>query len=110
MRREDGGIRADKREFAAQPLQIEEKWPLKVIVCLSMAYGDHAPSEKTCRKWFVRVKSGNGERGRPPKKFKDVDLLELLDEEDAHTQAQLAAALQCDRSSISTREMGDRMN
>lgn len=72
------------------------------------AYGDHALTEKICRRWFGRFRSGdfnlsNEERGRPPKKFEDVDLQALLDEDDAQTQEQLAATLQCDRSSISTR-------
>jgi len=40
-------------------------------------YGEHAPSQDTCERWFNRFKNGNfglanEERGKPPKKFNDA--------------------------------------
>ena len=62
---------------------------------LGEAYGEHAPSQKTCERWFQRFKIGdfdvaNKEHGKPPKKYEDVELQALLDEDDSQTQKQLA--------------------
>ena len=48
-------------------------------------YGEHASSETTCRDWFRRFKSSDfhlssKDRGKPPKKFEDAELLALLNE------------------------------
>ena len=52
---------------------------------LVKVYGKHALSEKTCRDWFWRFKSGdfdlsNKDCGKPPKKFENAELQALLDE------------------------------
>ena len=57
---------------------------------LVKVYGGHALSETTCRDWFLRFKSddfdlSNKNRGKPPKKFEDVELQALLDEDSTQT-------------------------
>ena len=52
------------------------------------AYGDHASSEATCKRWFPRFRNDNfdvqnEERGRPPEKSEDAELRSTLDEDDA---------------------------
>lgn len=75
---------------------------------LGIVYGDHALAEQTCRWWFSRFKSGNFDisgRGHPgqEKKFNDVELMELLDEDPYQTQEEIANSLNVDRSTISRR-------
>lgn len=75
---------------------------------LADAYGEYALSERMCREWFQRFKSGdydlsNKGRGRPPKKFEDTELQALLDEDSSQTQKQLAEALNVSQTSISSR-------
>jgi histone-lysine N-methyltransferase SETMAR len=72
------------------------------------AYGEHALSEATCKRWFQRFRDNdfdvrNEERGRPPKKFEDTDLQALLDEDDTLTQKQMAKMLNVTQPSISDR-------
>lgn len=72
------------------------------------AYGEHAPSQDTCERWFKRFKSGdfdvsNKDRGKPPKKFEDTDLQALLDEDNTQTEKQLAEALEVTQAAISQR-------
>ena len=55
---------------------------------LGEAYGEHAPSQKTCEWWFQCFKIGDfdvadKEHGKPPKKYEDVELQALLDEDDS---------------------------
>jgi len=73
------------------------------------AYGEHAPSQKTCERWFQRFKIGDfdvadKEHGKPPKKY--VELQALLDEDDS--QKQLAEQLSISQQAVSNRlrEMG----
>jgi len=52
---------------------------------LVVAYGNHAISEATCKRWFQWFRDNdfdvlNEERGRPPKKFEDTELEAILDE------------------------------
>jgi len=54
--------------------------------------------KKTCERWFQRFKIADfdvadKEYGKPPKKYKDVELQALLDENDSQTQKQLAEQL-----------------
>ena len=61
---------------------------------LSDTYGEHTPSERTCREWFQRFKNGDfdlKEKERPggPKKFDDAELQALLDEDPCQTQENL---------------------
>jgi len=63
---------------------------------LGEAYSEHAPSQKTCERWFQRFKIGDfdvadKEHGKPPKKYEHVELQALLDENDS--QKQLAEQL-----------------
>ena len=58
-------------------------------------YGDSAPSDKTCREWFRRFKSGDfdeedKERSERAKVFEDEELQALVDEDPYQTQKQLA--------------------
>lgn len=62
------------------------------------AYGDHALSEATCKRWFQQFRDNdfdvrNEERGRPPKKFEDAELQAILDEDDTLSQKQMAEML-----------------
>ena len=77
------------------------------------AYGEHAPSQKTCERWFQHFKIGDfdvadKEHGKPPKKYKDVELQALLDEDDSQIQKQLAEQLSVSQQAVSNRlrEMG----
>ena len=56
------------------------------------AYGEQAPSQKTYERWFQPFKIGDfdvadKEYGKP-KKYEDVELQALLDEDDLQTQKQ----------------------
>ncbi|KOC59630.1 Histone-lysine N-methyltransferase SETMAR, partial [Habropoda laboriosa] len=68
-----------------------KKTQLKLRNCLlSEVYGDETPSERTCRVWFEGFRNGDfdmrdKERPGQPKKFEDVELQELLDENPAQT-------------------------
>lgn len=71
-------------------------------------YGEASISERTCREWFQRFKSGDfdvedKERPGPVKKFEDADLVTLLDEDPCQTQHELADALGVTQQSISHR-------
>jgi len=71
-------------------------------------YGEHALAERTCQKWFARFKSGHfdledEERVGAPPKFEDAELEELLDQDPAQTQEELAKTLGVDHSTISKR-------
>ena len=72
------------------------------------AYGDHALSEATCKRWFQRFRDNdfdvrNEERGRPPKKFEDAELQAILDEDDTLSQKQMAVMLNVAQQTISGR-------
>ena len=75
---------------------------------LMEAYGDHAPSETTCKEWFRRFSSGDfdvGEKQRSgrPKVFEDKELQSLIDEDPRQTQEEIANSLNVDRFNISKR-------
>lgn len=72
------------------------------------AYGDNALSKTTCKDWFRRFKAGDfdvEDKERPglPKKFEDIELQELLNENAAQTQQQLAEQLGVSQATISDR-------
>lgn len=72
------------------------------------AYGEHAPSQDTCERWFARFRSGDfdvkdKERPGQPKKFKDEELQALLDENSCLTQKELALELGVERRTIGYR-------
>lgn len=72
------------------------------------AYGEHAPSIKTCEYWFRRFKSGDfdtndKEREGRPSKFEDAELESLLDEDSCQTQDELAETLGVTQQAISNR-------
>lgn len=72
------------------------------------AYGEHALGETQCKVWFRKFRSGdfdvrNEERGRPPKKFEDAELEELLDQDPSQTQDELAKILGVTQQAISNR-------
>ena len=65
---------------------------------LQEAYGQHAPSQDTCERWFKRFKTGDfdvedKERPDQPKKFEDQQLPALLEEDECQTQKQLSERL-----------------
>ena len=70
---------------------------------LCEAYGEHAPSIKTCEYWFRRFKSGDFDtsdkkrEGRPVM-FEDAELEALLDQDSCQTQEELAETLQLSRA------------
>lgn len=75
---------------------------------LAETYGDHAPSETTCRDWYRRFKSGDfdtNDKERPgqPKKFEDLELEALLNEDSRQTQSELANALGVDQTTVGKR-------
>ena len=75
---------------------------------LREAYGEHAPSQDTCERWFRRFKSGDfdvadKEHGKPSKRYEDVELQALLDEDDSQTQKQLAEQLSVSQQAVSNR-------
>lgn len=52
------------------------------------AYGNCAPSEWACQEWFQRFKRDDydvKQRSGQPKKFEDIELQALLDENSAQT-------------------------
>uniref|UniRef100_G1Q736 Mos1 transposase HTH domain-containing protein n=1 Tax=Myotis lucifugus TaxID=59463 RepID=G1Q736_MYOLU len=73
---------------------------------LQEAYGEHAPSQDTCERWFKLFKSDdfdvkNKECPSQPKKFEDQQLQALLDEDVCQTQNQLAERLNVAQQTIS---------
>lgn len=71
-------------------------------------YGESAPSDKSCREWFRRFKSGDfsvedKERSGQPKKFEDEELETLLDQDSCQTQEELAKTLEVTQQAISKR-------
>ena len=71
-------------------------------------YGEHSPSNTTCKEWFRRFKNNDfdthdKDHGKPPKKIQDADLEALLDEDPCQTQTELAAALNVSQPCISQR-------
>ena len=68
-------------------------------------YGEHAVAERTCQKWFSRLKSGDfglkdKERPGQPKKFEGEELEALLDEDCCQTQEELAKSLRITQAAI----------
>jgi len=75
---------------------------------LCEAYGEHAPSIKTCEYWFRRFKSGDFDtsdkkREERPVQFEDAELEALLDEDSCQTQEELAEILGVTQPAISNR-------
>ena len=75
---------------------------------LCEAYGEHAPSIKTCEYWFRYFKSGDfdtsdKEREGRPLKFEDAELEALLDQNSCQTQEKLAETLGVTQKAISNR-------
>jgi histone-lysine N-methyltransferase SETMAR len=75
---------------------------------LQETYGEHAPTQKTCERWFQQFREGifdveDAERPGQPKKFEDEELEQLLDEDSCQTQSELASALNVDRSTVAKR-------
>lgn len=69
-------------------------------------YGEASISERTCREWFQRYKSGDfdvedKERPGPVKKFEDAELEALLDQDPCQTQQELANSLAVTQQAIS---------
>ena len=68
-------------------------------------HGEHALAERTCQKWFARLKSGDfgmedEERLGQPKKIEDEELEALLDEDCCQTQEELAESLRVTQAAI----------
>ena len=75
---------------------------------LCEAYGEHAPSIKTCEYWFRRFKRGDfdtsdKEREGRPVTFEDAELEVLLDQDSCQTQEELAETLGVTQQAISNR-------
>nr|KAF6341453.1 hypothetical protein mMyoMyo1_011884 [Myotis myotis] len=74
---------------------------------LREAYGEHAPPQDPCERWFKRFRSGAfnvKDKGRPgqPEKSEDQQL-QALDEDACQTQKQLAERLNVAQQTISDR-------
>jgi len=68
-------------------------------------YGNTAPTDKSCRKWFRRFKDGDFSvedkpRSGQPKKFEDKEL-EALEEDQSQTQEELAESLGVTQQTVS---------
>ena len=79
-------------------------------IYLNEIYGSSTPSEQTCRKWFKRFRSGDFNlkdrvQRRPPKKIKDEDLKELIENDTSLSQKQLAKTFNVSQQAISQRLM-----
>lgn len=90
-----------------------KKTAAQAHLILSDTYGNLAPSERTCREWFQRYKSGDQDvsdkpRTGQPRKFDDTALLTLLDADCTLTLSDYAKALNVCPATISNRlhEMG----
>lgn len=75
---------------------------------LRNVYGEHAPSERSCREWFQRFKAGDFDvndkhRDGAPTKFEDEELKALLDEDCARTLEELSVELGVVPSTVSKR-------
>ena len=75
---------------------------------LAGVYGEHALAERTCQKWFARLKSGDfgledEERPGQSKNFEDEELEALLGEDCCQTQEELAESLGVTQLAISKR-------
>jgi len=69
-------------------------------------YGDTAPVDKSCRKWFRRFKDGDFSvedkpRSGQPKKIEDKELEALLEEDRSQTQEELAESLGVTQQTVS---------
>ncbi|KAG5325771.1 MOS1T transposase, partial [Pseudoatta argentina] len=69
---------------------IQKKSAAEAHRILVQTYGDNALSDTTCRDWFRRFKNNDfqledKERSGAPKKFKDKELEQLLDEDPSQT-------------------------
>ena len=63
---------------------------------LGEVYDEHAPSQKTCANDGFKIGDfdvADKEHGKPPKKYEDVELQALLDEDDSQIPNQLAEQL-----------------
>jgi len=71
-------------------------------------YGDTAPTDKSCRKWFRRFKDGDFNvedkpRSGQPKKFENKELEALLEEDQSQTQEELVESLGITQQTVSVR-------
>jgi histone-lysine N-methyltransferase SETMAR len=71
-------------------------------------YGEHAPSNTTCRDWFRRFKEGDfdvedKQREGAPQKLQDAELEALLEDDPCQTERELAEQLNVDRSTVGKR-------
>lgn len=74
-------------------------------------YGEHSLGITQCKEWFKKFRNGNYDvenktRENAPKKFQDAELQALLDEDDTHTQEELAEQLQVTQAAVSMRLKG----
>lgn len=78
------------------------------------ALGESAITYKTCKKWYQRFRSGDfdlsdRERSGQPRKFEDEELEQLLCENSAQTQHELAMQLGVSQKAISHRLNKERL-
>lgn len=72
------------------------------------AYNEAALSERTCREWFKKFKTGDfdvedKDRSGRPKIYEDAELEELLEEDSSQTQKELALTLEVTQQAVSHR-------
>ena len=71
-------------------------------------YGESVVNENTCRRWFRKFRDGDFDlsdkaRSDRPQKVSDAELQEVLDQDSAQTQQQLAKKLGITQQAISER-------
>ncbi|XP_055309127.1 centrosomal protein of 290 kDa-like [Sitodiplosis mosellana] len=94
-----------RRKAEAEKAIYAKKTAAEAHRMLSDTYGEQAPSERSCREWFHRFKSGDfdmkdKERSGRPEAIEDVDLQALLDEDPTQTQKELALQLNVGQTTI----------
>ena len=84
-----------------------KKTATEVHRLLSEVYDDETPSKRTCRIWFQHRNGDfdvrDKERPGQPKKFEDVELQKLFDENPAQTLLELSKALNVTLKAVSKR-------
>jgi histone-lysine N-methyltransferase SETMAR len=92
---------------------INKKNATEASESIRAVYGDAAPSERTCRKWFARFDNKNfnlddEERSGRPEELHSDELQALLDEDAGQSTRQLAARLNVTHGTVENRlhEMG----
>lgn len=108
---DSGNVYVPKKEYLRQVLLhyfFAKKNAAETHRLLVKIYGEQALSERSCREWFQRFKSGDynvndKKRTGAKKKFEDTDLLTLIAQHPSQTLKELAEILNVSLSTVSIR-------